>query len=101
ARGASLFRDDFEVVLFRGTYAFPYLPYFVGVGFKRVHRMRGCTVLNGRSVRCESNGEARIWVQVDGELVGVLPILAEIVPNVLQLLMPLDYIRREQSFVSV
>jgi diacylglycerol kinase (ATP) len=101
ARGASLLRDDFEVVLFRGTYAFQYLPYLVGVALKRVHNMRGCTVVNGRSVRCEGARNARVWVQVDGELAGTLPVTAEILPDALQLLMPVDYIRREESFVSV
>ena len=31
ARGASLLRDDFEVVLFRGTVSARYLGYLVGV----------------------------------------------------------------------
>ena len=38
ARGASLLRDDFEVVLFRGTQSLQYLPYLVGVAFGQLQR---------------------------------------------------------------
>ncbi len=48
ARGASLLRDDFEVVLFRGTVSARYLGYLAGVATRQVHRMKGCTVLRGR-----------------------------------------------------
>ena len=100
ARGASLLRNDFEIVLFRGTQSVRYLPYLVGVALKRVHRMKGCTVLHGRSVVCASPS-SRIFVQVDGELLGELPITAEIVPDALTLLAPPEYIAREQSSLVV
>ncbi len=110
ARGASLLRDDFEVVLFRGTASARYLGYLAGVAARRVHRMRGCTVLHGRSVSClPVDGAANwgnrslspIYVQVDGELAGKLPARIELIPDALTLLAPRDYVRRERSLLSV
>ncbi len=101
ARGASLLRDDFEVVLFRGTVSARYLQYFVGVALKRVERIKGCTVVRGRSVTCSHSNGNGIYVQVDGELAGTLPITAEILPDALTLLMPRTYLQREQSFVAI
>jgi diacylglycerol kinase family enzyme len=101
ARGASLMRDDFEVVLFRGTVSARYLQYFVGVALKRVERIKGCTVVRGKSVTCSHASGNGVYVQVDGELAGNLPIAAEILPNALTLLFPPEYVTRERSYVSV
>jgi diacylglycerol kinase (ATP) len=97
ARGASLLRDDFEVVLFRGTLAVQYVPYLVAVALKQVHRMSGCKVLRASSVTCKSASGNPVLVQLDGELAGNLPLEAETVPNALKLLVPAEYERREGS----
>jgi diacylglycerol kinase (ATP) len=103
ARGASLLRNDFEVVLFRGTHSARYLRHLAAVLLGRVYDAPGCTVLRGRSVKCapsvSSKPEGRqnsIYVQVDGELAGELPITAEILPEAITLLMPQHYLIREQ-----
>ena len=101
ARRASLLRNDFEVVLFRGTLAMGYLPYLVGVALKRVHRMNGCTVLHARNVRCHRPSGEPVYVQVDGELAGKVPMDAEIVPDALTLLVPEGYPRQEQKYTAV
>jgi len=101
ARGASLLRDDFEVVLFRGTQSVRYLPYLLGVALKRVTQIDGCTVLRGHSVTCEHPPADQIFVQVDGELAGVLPTTAEIVPNALTMLVPSSYLAHERSYVEL
>lgn len=105
ARGASLLRNDFEVVLFRGTLSARYLQYLLGVTLRRAHRMKGCTVLRGSSITCSSPDTnataAEIYVQLDGELAGKLPITAEIIPDALTLLVPPEYLAREQSYVAV
>ncbi|HEX7359041.1 MAG TPA: diacylglycerol kinase family protein [Bryobacteraceae bacterium] len=102
ARGASLLRDDFEVVLFRGTQSVGYLRYLAAVLVGRAHRVRGCTVLRGRSIVCRGPDELagstdNIYVQVDGELAGTLPITAEIIPSALKLSMPAEYLARERE----
>lgn len=101
ARGASLLRDDFEVVLFRGTISARYLRYLVGVALRRVDRMKGCTVLRGRSVVCRHRLGQGVYVQVDGELAGNLPMTAEVLPDALTLLAPPEYLAREQSYAAV
>ena len=101
ARGASLLRDDFEVVLFRGTMSARYLRYFVGVALRRVERVKGCTVLRARSVVCRPPSGLSKYVQVDGELAGVLPMTAEIVPGAVTLLAPPEYLAREQAHLAV
>ena len=101
ARGASLLRDDFEVVLFRGTLAFRYVPYLVAVALKQVHRMSGCRIMRATSVSCASSSGDPILVQVDGELVGNLPMTAETIPNALKLLVPAEYEAREVSRSAV
>jgi diacylglycerol kinase (ATP) len=101
ARGASLLRDEFEIVLFRGTKSVHYLRYLVGVALKRADRMDGCTVLRGRSVTCEQPTGETVYVQVDGELTGRLPFSAEIVRDALTLLVPPAYLAREQSQLAV
>ncbi|HZS53901.1 MAG TPA: diacylglycerol kinase family protein [Bryobacteraceae bacterium] len=101
ARGASLLGDRFEVVLFRGTMSVRYLPYLLGVALGRAHQMHGCTVVRGSSVVCRPPDSSDIYVQVDGELAGTLPATADIIPNALTLLMPPEYLAREQSFAAV
>lgn len=101
ARGASLLRDEFEVVLFRGTIGVRYLPYLLGVALGRTHRMKGCTVVRGRSVKCTPPPGGDVYVQIDGELAGKLPVTAEIITDALTLLVPPEYLVREQAFVAV
>ncbi len=100
ARGASLLRDDFEIVLFRGTVSARYLGYLAGVTTRRVHRMKGCTVLRGRSVTCLPVNSDGIYVQVDGELAGKLPATIGLIPDALTLLAPPDYVKRERSLLT-
>lgn len=107
ARGASLLRDDFEIVLFRGKQSVGYLRYLAAVLMGRAERARGCTVLRGGSVLCRGAagvggaGAENIYVQVDGELAGRLPISAEVVPGALTLLMPPEYLAREQRLSAL
>jgi diacylglycerol kinase (ATP) len=101
ARNASLLRDDFEVVLFRGTLSVRYLGYLAGVMLRRVHRMNGCTVLRGHSVVCQQRSNHPVFVQIDGELAGYLPVTTSIVPDALTLLVPQKFRLQEQAHVEV
>ncbi|MBV9269305.1 MAG: NAD(+)/NADH kinase [Acidobacteriaceae bacterium] len=100
ARTASLLRDEFEVVLFRGTSGFRYLGYLAGVASGNVARINGCTVLRARSVSCPQPEASNIFVQIDGELAGSLPIRAEILPDAITLLMPQKFVARERSMLA-
>lgn len=101
ARGASLLRDDFEVVLFRGTVAVRYLQYLVGVALKQAHRVPGCTFLRGKKIHCPLPSDGGIYVQVDGELAGQLPMTVEILPGALTMLVTPEYLAQEQSVLAV
>lgn len=101
AKGASLLRDDFEVVLFRGTQSYQYLPYFVGVALGRTAKLSGCTILHGTTVSCHQMNSKDVFAQVDGEVVGKLSVTAEIVPEALTLLMPEAYLAKEQAYTEI
>lgn len=101
ARGASLLRNEFEIVLFRGKQSLKYVPYLVGVAIGQAHRMSGYTALRGRSVTCSAVGGERIFAQLDGELAGQLPLAAEIIPDALTLLVPPVYLAKEQALLDV
>ena len=101
ARNASLLRDDFEVVLFRGRFGAQYLRYLAGVLLRSAHRMKGCTVLRADSVTCEQPQGPAVFVQMDGELAGELPISAEVMADALTLLVPGKFLEREQAHAAV
>jgi diacylglycerol kinase (ATP) len=101
ARGASLLKEDFEVVLFRGTMSVRYLPYLAAVALKRAERMTGITFLRARSVSCRPFSGDPISLQVDGELAGKLPATMELLPEAITLMVPQKYWMREQSRIAV
>jgi len=101
AKGASLLSDDFEVVLFRGKQSYQYLPYLVGVALGQTARLSGCTIVHGRTVNCHAVDGKDVFAQVDGELAGKLSVTAELVPQALTLLMPRQYLAKEQAQMEV
>jgi YegS/Rv2252/BmrU family lipid kinase len=101
AKGASLLRDDFEVVLFRGKQSYRYLPYLVGVAIGQTAKLSGCTIIHGHTVSCHAVAGKDVFAQVDGELVGKLGVTAEILPQSLTLLMPDAYLAKEQAYSDV
>lgn len=101
ATSASLLRDDFEIVLFRGTARFRYLPYLVGAFTKQLRHVEGCTFLRGRRVVCGGNGGQPVFVQIDGELAGQTPTLTEIIPDGITMLLPRPYIEHERKYAAV
>ncbi len=101
ARGASLLSNDFQVVLFRGKHCLQYLPYLAAVSLRFAEKMKGCTFVYGRSVQCQARNGQGVFAQVDGELVGTLPMSAEIVPDALTLLLPASFVAKEQSAMDL
>lgn len=88
ARGASLFSDSFELVLFEGPHSLPYMKYLFGVLTGRLSRMQGVSVLRTDSIQLECPTDGGIYVQVDGEFAGRLPATLRIIPRALTLLVP-------------
>jgi diacylglycerol kinase (ATP) len=98
AREASLLRDQFEVVLFDAKRSFQYLPYLAGMMFGQVAKMKGCTMLRARLIRCEPIDPECAPLQIDGEFAGRIPVSLEIVPHSLTLLLPPQFVERERVF---
>lgn len=97
ARGASLLRPDFEVVLFEGVYSPGYLRYVAGVVLGYAERLRGCIVAHTSSISCDAPSNGAVHTQIDGELGCDLPVTVEIVPQSMTLLVPPAYLIREQA----
>lgn len=88
ARSASLFHEHFELVLFEGAHTLPYLRYLLGVLTGTLAQMKGVCVLQATEVELRCPADSGIYVQVDGEFAGRLPVRLRIVPNAVTLLMP-------------
>jgi diacylglycerol kinase family enzyme len=58
-------------------------------------------VLYGRSLQFEPPAGQNVFVQVDGELAGNLPASIELLPDALTLLVPPEYLAREQAHVKL
>jgi YegS/Rv2252/BmrU family lipid kinase len=100
ARGASLLRSDFEIVLFEGSNSLGYLRYLAAVVRGRAARLKGVTVTRGKSISFRCPSDNRVYTQVDGELACRLPVDIEIVPDALTLLVPAAYFKREQHLLE-
>jgi diacylglycerol kinase (ATP) len=96
ARNASLYRNDFELVLFQGGHTLPYLKYLLGVITGRLAKMEGVKLLHTESVEIECSSDPGIYVQVDGEFAGRLPARLSMVADALTLLVPPEFARKHQ-----
>ena len=93
ARDVTLFDDHFETILFEGNSALPYVKYLAGVMLNRLHDMKGVTISRAHCVTFSAPRDERIYVQVDGEFLGPLPVQVRIVPDALTVLVPEEYVR--------
>jgi len=94
ARRVRLTDDDFEVVVFQNSEWGDYLRFFGAVMTNRLHSTSGVALTRSTQVAVTSPEDMRIYVQTDGEAVGVLPATFSAVPNALTLLMPKRYANR-------
>lgn len=91
ATGASLRRDDFEILLFEGSNPLRYLWYMLGVSMKRVKSMAGVHAVYASRVELIGKPSQPVHLQIDGEYAGPLPATIEIEPAAVTLLMPNSY----------
>lgn len=96
ARNASLFSDEFEVVLFQGAHTIPYMKYLAGVITGKHADMRGVQIFRTKSLQMDCASDPRIYVQIDGEHAGHLPVKLTMVPDSLTLLIPEAFRRKHQ-----
>lgn len=90
ARGASLSRDEFEVVKFRGTNPLRYGLYMLGAVVRQHFRLPGISVEKRSSIEFPHPGA---HVQMDGEYAGQTPATIELIPDALTLLVPQQFIQ--------
>jgi diacylglycerol kinase (ATP) len=87
ARGASLRRADFEIVLFEGSNPLRYAWYMLGVRLGRAQSMKGVRTLAAPCAQILS----ATHLQIDGEYAGFQTARVEIATDALTLLMPPEY----------
>jgi diacylglycerol kinase (ATP) len=94
ARRVKLTDDDFEVVVFQNDEWKDYLRFFGAVMTNRLHDSKGVALTRATRVEVSAPEDERIYIQTDGEAVGVLPATISTVPDALTLLMPKRYANR-------
>lgn len=91
AQSITMLDDGFEVVLFRGRHALPYVKYVGGMVTRRLAGMSGVTFLRAASLTVLQPLNRKIHIQVDGEYAGCLPASIQFVPEALTLMVPPEY----------
>ena len=86
--------DDFEVVVFQNHQWQDYLRFFGAVMTNRLQSTDGVAITRATRVEVNAPEDQRIYIQTDGEAVGVLPATISMVPDALTFLMPKRYADR-------
>jgi diacylglycerol kinase (ATP) len=94
ARQIRLTDSDFEVVVFQSHQWQDYLRFFGAVMTNRLYNTEGVVITRATRVEVGSPEDERIYIQNDGESLGVLPATISAVPDALTLLMPKRYAGR-------
>jgi diacylglycerol kinase (ATP) len=94
ARSVRLTDNDFEVVIFQNHEWQDYLRFFGAVMTNRLHSTSGVAIMRATGVEVSAPEDQRIYIQTDGEAVGVLPATISIVPDALTLMLPKRYANR-------
>jgi diacylglycerol kinase (ATP) len=91
APGASLDRDDLRLVLLETSSRLAYLRYVLRGLFGANWNVSGIELIHSTTAICRAaspDGNSRIFVEADGELLGTLPAQISVVPNAVTLLAP-------------
>jgi diacylglycerol kinase (ATP) len=86
--GANLFEDSFEILTHAARSRFRYIACLPALWLGNLRRMDGIDAWKATEVSCEANGEGVVYAQLDGEPIGCLPVIFQIVPNALSLVVP-------------
>jgi YegS/Rv2252/BmrU family lipid kinase len=92
APGAALTNDSLQLVAFRTRKRFDYLKFLTAVVGRR-HTFHGrIALMDAMSVECVplKGMEGKVYVEADGELLGGLPVEMDIVPDALNMLIPIE-----------
>jgi diacylglycerol kinase family enzyme len=92
APGATLHNDGLRLIAFKTRSRLQYCLFLLAVVFRRQTFNRQIELLDAVSVECRprTGSSTRIFAEADGELLGDLPVRIEIVPQAVNLLIPLN-----------
>ncbi len=89
APGADLQRNDLRLVLFHTRNRFSYLGYIIRGYFRAAWNVPGIELMHSTMAICHPpEGNAPVFVEADGELLGTLPAEITVVPDALTILVP-------------
>ncbi|MGI9103261.1 MAG: diacylglycerol/lipid kinase family protein [Terriglobales bacterium] len=90
APGADLARRDFHLVLFKSRRRAVFLRYMLGVWAGRPSTLPDVVVVPSAECHCflSENGDARIYAEVDGEVLGRIPVTLTMTEQTVNLLVP-------------
>ena len=86
--GADLLQPEFELMFVTTRSAWRYLAYMPLIWLGKLRNARHVRFFKTSSLRCHSDSESQVHVQVDGEPAGSLPVEFRIVPDALTLAIP-------------
>jgi diacylglycerol kinase (ATP) len=86
--GASLLEPSFELAVFTSRSRFGYLLAMFATWMGALRRLRSVEFWKATEVRCNATSPQAVYVEVDGEVAGKLPVEFRIVPDALTLLVP-------------
>lgn len=88
---AHLLADEFDVVCFRSASPLTYTGYMAGVLTKTIKSFTGVKWRQAREIELAPSEDPNVYVQVDGELAGRLPVNVRMVSERIRILLPRDY----------
>jgi len=88
APGASIEREDLRLVLFHTRSRAAYFSYVLRGLLGARWKIPGIELLHTTEVKCQAPQSSRIFVEADGELLGMLPAQISVVPDALTILAP-------------
>ncbi len=86
--GADLFSDRFETAVFTTTNRFRYPAHMMAVWLARLRRQGDVHFVKTQRVLCQGAAGHTIYVELDGEPAGTLPMEFRVVPDALTLVVP-------------
>ncbi len=93
ARRIRLTDNDFEVVIFQKELAADYVRFLGGVLLNRLRETEGVVIHRATSVQVIAPAEKPVFLQADGEGIGMASATITAVPDALTLLIPPKYLR--------
>jgi YegS/Rv2252/BmrU family lipid kinase len=86
--GADLHSNCFEIAAFSTNSRFRYPAHMLAVWLSRLPRQRDVHFVHAQRVLCHADPGTKVYVEIDGEPAGRLPVEFRIVPDALTLVMP-------------